>query len=413
MKLLIKKSNVSGLTTAPSSKSYAVRAVAAATAARGMSIIKNFSYSDDALSALSCASSLGAKPEFYGPDYMIYGGLRLVGNKMFCGESGSCARIFGAMAFLFDGKYSIDGGGTLKNRILDYPFDTFKNLGVEIMTLSGIPPITKKGALRSGKTTIDCSKTSQHLSGLLFALPLCKGDSELEVVNLRSGPYIDMTLDTLSKFGVIIERQENVFSIKGGQTYVPVEYEIENDWSGAAFILCAGAIAGEVAVAGLNVNSLQADKAILDVLRSAGAEIILDDPIVSRKSELRGFEFDSTESPDLFPPLVALACACESPSKIYGAKRLTHKESDRAVSLIEEFSLLGADLSLEDDALVVNPSKIEGGESNARGDHRIAMSLALLGLISKNGVVVDGMECVDKSYPAFFNDLKKIGATIV
>ncbi len=413
MKLLVKKSNVSGLTAAPASKSYALRAVAAATAARGVTIIKNFSYSDDALSALSCASSLGAKPEFYGPDYMIYGGLKIVGNKMFCGESGSCARIFGAMAFLFAGKYTIAGGGTLKNRNLDYPIDTYKNLGVEIVTISGMPPITKKGALRAGKSIIDCSKTSQHLSGLLYALSLCEGDSELEAVNLRSEPYIDMTLDTLSKFGVKIERDNNIFRIKGGRTYVPVEYEVENDWSGAAYILCAGAIAGEVAVGGLNVNSLQADKVILDVLRSAGAEIILDDPIVSRKSDLRGFEYDATQCPDLFPPLVALACACESTSKIYGAKRLTHKESDRAVSLIEEFSLLGADLSLEDDAIVVNPSKIEGGESNARGDHRIAMALALLGLISETGVVVDGMECVDKSYPAFFNDLKKIGAEIV
>ena len=224
-----------------------------------------------------------------------------------------------------------------------------------------------------------------------------------------------LTISLLDRFGIAIEADPGFtrFRIKGGQSYRSGEYRVEGDWSGAAFILVAAAVGGEATVEGLSPNSLQADRRVLEALRAAGAELILaEDAVTVRCGDLRAFEFDATECPDLFPPLAALGLHCAGTSRIFGAGRLKHKESDRAAALVEELSGLGAAIAVRGDVLEIAPSRVRGGTLDARNDHRIAMAGALAGLASGAGVRVEGAECVAKSYPRFFEDLESLGGDV-
>ena len=255
---------------------------------------------------------------------------------------------------------------------------------------------------------MDGSLTSQAVSGLLMALPLCGADSRVEVEGLRSRGYVEATLRVMGDFGVEVEAdlERGEFFVPGGQSYSPREYRVEGDWSGAAFLLAAGAIAGRVTVAGLDGGSLQPDRRILDALEAAGAEVTAgEDCVTVKRNRLDGFRFDASDCPDLFPVLAVLAAFCRGRTELSGAGRLRHKESDRAAVLAEEFSRLGARIRQEGDKLVVEGGGLQGGTVRSHGDHRIAMALALAGLGAKAPVRVAGAACVAKSYPAFFHHL--------
>jgi 3-phosphoshikimate 1-carboxyvinyltransferase len=249
------------------------------------------------------------------------------------------------------------------------------------------------------------------MSGLLMALPLCPQDSVLTVSNLKSKPYLRMTLSLLKEFGIIIHHDEELsrFEIPGKQAYHPRTYRVEGDWSGGAFLLVAGAIAGRVKVRGLNDKSLQADRAILEALERAGAKIHTEkDAVTVERSGLKAFEFDATDCPDLFPPLVALACYCKGKSVIRGTERLRHKESDRALALVSEFRKMGARIRVQGGTMEVTGGRLKGGEVSSRHDHRIAMACAVAGLASEKGVRIRNWSCVGKSYPQFFDDLEAL-----
>jgi 3-phosphoshikimate 1-carboxyvinyltransferase len=259
---------------------------------------------------------------------------------------------------------------------------------------------------------VDGGSTSQHISGLLFALPVVQGDSHVEVANPQSKPYLQMTLSTLERFGVRIEHDERLtdFFVRGGQSFVPVHYRLEGDWSGAAFMLVAGAIAGRVTVENLNSDSLQADRAVLDALRQCGADVLSDAAAVTvRKNELRAFEFDAHDSPDLVPPLAVLACYCQGTSLISGTDRLKIKESNRTRALISELTKMGAHVSEQKDCLRISGGPLKGASVLTQGDHRIAMAAAVAALGAKQETALDDAECVSKSYPNFFQDLETIG----
>jgi 3-phosphoshikimate 1-carboxyvinyltransferase len=262
---------------------------------------------------------------------------------------------------------------------------------------------------------VDGSASSQLLTGLLIALPLAGQDSLLEVEALASRGYVDLTLATMRAFGVEAERDEDFcrFVIPGGQAYRATEFQVEGDWSGAAFLLVAGAIAargGALVVEGLDAMSLQPDRAILAALRAAGARVeVTESGIAVGGGSLEGFRFDATDCPDLFPPLVALATACSGETSLRGARRLRGKESDRAAALREEFGALGARVEVEGDDMVVQGSgRLAGGRVDSRGDHRIAMAAAIAALSAEGPIEIVGGECVSKSWPSFFEDLAAI-----
>ncbi|MBN2788700.1 MAG: 3-phosphoshikimate 1-carboxyvinyltransferase [Candidatus Delongbacteria bacterium] len=326
------------------------------------------------------------------------------------GESGLALRMFTPILALQDKEFIVSGKGTLMKRPISMMEDPLRQLGVTIENNNGFLPLTIKGPLKGGTVTLDGSLSSQFLTGLLMALPLTKEDSVINVSALKSKQYIDMTLEVLKSFGVeVINKKYKKFIINGGQTYSAEKIIIENDWSSAANLVVAGALAGRVEIKGLNLYSSQPDRNIINIVRTAGAKVeFKNNSIVISNRKLNSFVYNSADSPDLFPPLVVLASACSGKSRIKGALRLKYKESNRAEVLVQEFTKLGVKISVDGDEMIIEGGKIIGGEMNSHNDHRIAMAGAIAGLISEKGINVKNAECVSKSYPDFFKDLEKI-----
>ena len=413
--MLIKPAKIEGTIPAPSSKSDMQRAVVAAYLTGNRSEITNPSFCDDGKAALGIVEALGVTVDRSSEHLLLAPGDPGQNPVLDCGESGLCLRMFSAIAALRDDEVTLIGHGGLPSRPISMIEEPLRNLGVECHTQNGFLPVKLKGPLQSGKITVNASTTSQFLTGLLMALPVCKGDSELIVLDLKSKPYIEMTLDLLQQFGIEIENQGFTrFLITGSQHYRAQSYNVEGDWSGASFPLVAGAIAGSVWVENLSQDSYQADKTILDVLKVAGAGLnIGTDYVEVQHSSLAGFEFDATDCPDLFPPLVALACYCEGKSIIYGAQRLTVKESDRGTALLTEFRKIGASIELYPDRMeIIGGTPLDGGTVESYHDHRIAMACAVAALGSRQGVTIQDADCVAKSYPEFFEDLKTLAVEL-
>lgn len=410
----VEPSFISGQIKSPPSKSMTQRAIAAAMLAEGRSTIINPSYCDDSLAAMSIAVGLGARI-IPGEGELIIDGCREIReNKLNCGESGLAIRMFSPVAALFPEEIIMIGSGSLMRRPMNMIGDALKQLGVKCLSNNGFLPLTIHGPMQGGECEIDGSQSSQLLTGLLMALPLASDDSLINVKNLKSKPYIDMTISVLKDFGVsVINEGYERFRIKGKQSFKSGNFDVEGDWSGGAFLIVAGAINGDITVTGLRTDSSQSDKAILQALEMAEARMnIRNDSIEVLKSDLKSFDFDATESPDLFPPLVSLAAYCKGTSRIKGVSRLLHKESNRAAALADEFARLNIEIKTEDDFMFIKGGEIKGAKISSHDDHRIAMAGAVAALGAKSAVTVRDSHCIAKSYPGFFEDLKKAGASI-
>jgi 3-phosphoshikimate 1-carboxyvinyltransferase len=405
---------IKGEVEAPPSKSMTQRAIAAALLSEGESTIFNPSGCEDSKAALGIAASLGAEIQTGLKKLKIKGKSKLKDKLLFCGESGLAIRMFSPIVALYPNEITITGTGSLKKRPMAMIEDALLQLGVECDSQGGYIPIKIKGPLKGGKCTIDGSISSQVLTGLLMALPLTADDSEITVKNLKSKPYIDMTLQVLDKFGIEVQNNNySFFKIRGSQKYRAGNFEVEGDWSGGAFLLVAGALNGELTVKGLRPDSRQSDKAILIALDSAGAKLIIrENSIRVTKSDLNSFRFDATESPDLIPPLVALASCCKGVSVLKGASRLIHKESDRANALREEFAKMNIGVEVKGDTMLVTGGEVRGTLISSHNDHRIAMATAVAALRASDRVIILDSLCVTKSYPEFFEDLHKLGADV-
>jgi 3-phosphoshikimate 1-carboxyvinyltransferase len=414
MERYVDPSAIKGIVKAPASKSMTQRAIAAALLADGLSIIHNPSYCDDSLAAMSIAVGLGARIDPKVDELDITGSAILKETRLNCGESGLAIRMFSPITALYRVEITLSGANSLKKRPMFMIEEALKQLGVKCTSNGGFLPLTIHGPLKGGSCEIDGSISSQLLTGLLMALPLASNDSEIKVNNLKSKPYIDMTTGLLKYFGINVYHSDyKVFSIPGNQKYIPRTYSVEGDWSGGAFLLVAGAINGELTVKGLSQESLQSDRAIIEGLKKAGAKIMINgDQIEIAKSELNAFEFDATESPDLFPPLVALASYCKGISKIRGASRLIHKESDRAKTLKDEFAKLKIGIDVQDDVMLITGGQPEGAHAESHEDHRIAMALAVTALGASGRVHIRDSQCVAKSYTGFFDDMRHLGAIV-
>jgi 3-phosphoshikimate 1-carboxyvinyltransferase len=414
MEKTVKPGRISGQISAPPSKSMTQRAIAAAALSEDECIIHNPSYCDDSLAGIGIARSLGAEISVYDDKLVIHGFRDLKNNVLDCGESGLAIRLYSPVAALYNEKITLTGKGSLTKRPMGMIGDALTQLGVTCTTNSGFLPLTIKGPVRAGKCIVDGSVSSQLLTGMLMALPLASDDSEVTVNDLKSKPYIDMTLQLLGDFGISIENQGySIFIIPGNQKYQARTYSVEGDWSGGAFLLVAAALAGRLRVRGLRRESRQSDIAIIDALKKAGADLKSGrDYVEVSRSALKAFEFDATECPDLFPPLVALASCCNGTTSVKGVSRLAFKESNRADTLKEEFGKIGIRVELDDDIMKIHGGNPKGSTVSPHNDHRIAMALAVTALAAESRISITDANCVDKSYPGFFKDLAKAGAVI-
>ncbi|HEU0112809.1 MAG TPA: 3-phosphoshikimate 1-carboxyvinyltransferase [Flavisolibacter sp.] len=414
MQVTIQPSKIKGLITAPTSKSAMQRACAAALVKGGETILHNPGHSADDKAALDIIQNLGAIINPVNDTIVITSnGVDVVSGTLNCGESGLSVRMFTSIAALSDKPLTIKGSGSLLKRPLSFFNEVFPQLSVAIKSENGHLPLQINGPLQPRDITVDGSLSSQYLTGLLFAYSAADAsDVTITVKHLNSRPYIDLTLKVMTDFGLktpIHNNYETFYFPKQSTTPFPnksIHYTVEGDWSGGAFLLAAGAISGNIIVKGLDVFSTQADKAILQALMRAGASLsIEEEQIEVWESKLKAFQFNATDCPDLFPPLVALAANCHGTSVIEGVHRLTHKESNRALTLQEEFGKMGIEIDLQEDLMIIKGGKIKGAVVHSHHDHRIAMACAVAALNASFEVIVQEAQAVNKSYPDFWKDL--------
>ena len=415
MDITVHPSSLKGEVEAPPSKSLTQRAIAAGLLARGTTVIHNPSFCNDSMAAMNMAGALGAVVNRDHDSITLEPG---PGPRspiiLHCGESGLALRMFAPVASLLSDHVTLTGEGSLLRRPVKMISEALGQLGVTVQANNGLLPLTLSSRLRGGSAVIDGSTGSQLLTGLLMALPLAGEESKIQVNGLRSRPYISLTLKLLEDFGITVDNREfNLFSISGNQSYRAREYNIEGDWSGAAFLLVAGALAGEVSVRNLSGTSLQADRAIMQALRDAGCLLTeAVEGVKSEKSDLHAFNYDATDSPDLFPPLAALASRCRGTSRIRGVSRLQYKESDRAGAIADVMGMTGIKVYFEGDEMLIKGGDIHGAVVSSHNDHRIAMMAAVMAIAATGAVTITGAEAVDKSFPDFFKTLEHAGAAI-
>ncbi len=399
------------------------RACAAALVKAGHTLIKNPGHSNDDRAAVQIVRDLGAVVVEYLADgdlVIISDGVQDRNTSIDCGESGLSIRLFTPLAALSSRETTISGSGSLAARPMDLFDDVLPELGVKIRSSDGRLPLTIRGPLQPKNIEVDGSLSSQFLTGLLMAFAAADAkDVSIKVSNLKSRPYIDLTLSVMKAFSMKLpeNREYREFYFSKEPHFYPVtyqEYTVERDWSGAAFLLVAGAIAGPVTVWGLDLTSTQADKAIVEALMAANAAIAVEAKgIKIHPGKMNSFRFDATDCPDLFPPLVALAAYCQGETRIKGISRLAHKESNRALTLQEEFGKMGVRIELEDDNMLVHGGgPVHGANVHSRHDHRIVMACAVAALKAGTPTIIEEAQAVNKSYPDFFRDLKSLGADV-
>lgn len=409
----IKPRVLTGLVHVPPSKSDSHRALITAALSINPSRVNHLIYSEDIKATMAALEAFGAEiiPDDRGVQ-VVPQPLRLPKDPVDCHESGSTLRFMIPFACLVEGQTSFIGRNRLVVRPLkDYTqiFDAFK----VPYDYKGQLPMTITGKRFSGTMTLSGNVSSQFYSGLFFVLPLMQEDSEIRVEGtLESKGYIDMTLHTLKQHGISIHNdQYKRFVIPGRQVYKAMDYTVEGDYSNAAFWMVAGQISGEILLKGLTKDSLQRDREIIDVITRMGGELKwTPEGLWSRPSKTRGTVIDASEIPDIIPILCVLASVSEGETRVINGQRLRIKESDRIKSTVTELSKLGAVIEETDDGMVIQGIRaLKGGEVDAWQDHRIAMAMTIAASVCQNPVTLQGAEAVSKSYPHFFEDLRKLG----
>ena len=413
-------STIQGAIQVPASKSAMQRALAAALIRNGKSLLYNPGQAADDLAALACIRSLGAQVQVHSDHLEINSrGIRPTGEPLHCGESGLSIRMFTSLAATSDQPLRIEGEGSLLSRPMHFFEHVFPQLGVEVKLREGRLPIHLKGPMIPRSLTVDGSLSSQFLTGLIMAYAAAAAQGVcIDVSDLKSRPYIDLTLDILHRFGLPVPENEHYQRFRFHQQDTvkradEIRYRVEGDWSGASFWFAAGQENGAIELRGLNALSTQADRAISGIAphQSEGSSEAVRYRV--SKPRTQPFSFDATDCPDLFPPLVAMAAHIKGESVIQGVDRLRHKESDRALVLQQEFGKLGLKIKIDGNQMtIVGGTGLQGGVVQARGDHRIAMSLAIAALRARGPVVIEGAESVRKSYPTFWEDLRSVGASL-
>jgi len=420
MKVRVEPSELKGRIMAPTGKSEAQRIVAAAVLCSEASYVTQYPDNDDAHAALSCAEFLGADVQAADVGLLIRGNphetLRELPEKVIlnCHESGLSARLFSCIAALYSSRFFITGRDSLSSRPFDSFQEVFDQLGVDFSSNEGLLPLEIHGPIVPANISLDGSISSQFLSGILIAFSALPESRRVVVRNLSSLPYVLLTLDILKKFGVSWSYDgKEVFEKELGALRA-TRISVPGDWSSAATLLVAGALCAPdgIEVVGIDINSLHADKSILQLLDVAGIRTHkISDGIRVKKTVPQSFEFDFGDCPDLVPIAMVLAASSTGDCILKNTSRLRYKESNRGEVMKQQLSKAGIEIIIFDNSIMVKPTTAKYADFSACGDHRIAMALTLFSMVN-NGGSVDGVECIGKSYRDFFKDLRLLGALI-
>lgn len=405
--------NLSGEVKIVSSKSLSHRYVLAAALAHGQSKIDNILDSDDLIATQSALKSLGATIN----QGLITGGkVQRVHETIDCFESGSTLRFLIPVAMLQDKPVTFTGKNQLPFRTQEMYENLFKGTYQFEHPTDKWLPLTVSGPLKGGTYHLRGDVSSQFITGLLYALPLAPNDSEIILTShLESVGYVDMTLDVLDKFGIKIIKTVNGYKIPGNQHYNPGNYSVEGDFSGAAFFVAAGLLAGPIHLTNLNHHSLQGDKEIIDLAVKMGGDITpTSEGYLVKPSKLKGISIDVGQIPDLGPILMVLGALAEGTTMIHNASRLRIKESDRLNAMVTNLKALGANIKeIGDTVEIKGVSKLKGGVLvSSYKDHRIAMSMAVASIMCEQPIILDDETVVSKSYPNFFESFKALGGQV-
>lgn len=423
MDIKITSRKLRGNLRVPPSKSSSHRAIIGAGLAQGRSRIDNLIFSEDIRATLKGMEALGSKYKIRSQDRSGLGrieiegrgGVELSEDIIDANESGSTLRFLIPLAALASEKMSFIGGAKLGERPLDPYYEIFHQEGLKYENTGGKLPLTIYGGLKSGEFSLAGNISSQFITGLLFALPLVEGDSRIILTTeLESKGYVDMTIETLKDFGVEIEnRNYEEFFIRGDQEYKNRDYFVEGDYSQAAFFIVAAILGGDISLCGLREDSLQGDRAIIDIVKRMGGDIQLGEKLRARKSETRGIEIDASQCPDLVPILATLGALSQGTTRIVNAGRLRIKESDRLKAMAVELNKIGGDVRELEDGLEIRGKKfLRGGTVDTWNDHRIAMALAIASIGCQEGLIIRNSTVVNKSYPGFWEDFQRLGGKI-
>lgn len=403
----------SGTVAAPPSKSDVHRAIICAALSGGVCTVTPVALSNDIKATIGCVEALGAKTSIE-KDVLTVDGTDIFKNKtatLNCIESGSTLRFLIPVAAAGGIDAEFIGSGSLVTRPIGLYNDILPGKGVTLDNDNGLP-LKISGKLKAGVFKVPGNISSQFISGLLFALPLLRGDSDIILTSpIQSAGYINMTIRTMEKFGIEVDVTDTGWHVRGSQHYIPSDYKTDGDWSQAAFYLVSGAINGEITVNNLNTDSKQGDRKIAELLREFGADVIQEaDSVTVKKSKLSAIEIDASQIPDLVPALAVCAAFAEGTTKITNAERLRIKESDRLRSTAALINSLGGNAAELPDGLEITGSKsLIGGTAKGFNDHRIVMSAAICAAGSQNPIICTDALSVNKSYPRFFSDYNSAG----
>ncbi len=420
----VKKTDcISGEVQAPASKAYTQRMVITSALSNGASKVEKPLFSEDTEAALRAVTGLGAKVEAGDGHWTITGAAQLEAPKkpIDCGESGATLRFMVPVAALADGVSTLLFHGSITRRPIEPLLNSLHDLGAEacVGKHGEVDAVfVQGGGIAGGKTAIAGDISSQFISGLMFACPLAKADSEIVLTSpLESADYVKMTQAVLSQHGVQVKVEEKRLLISGNQRYKPADTTVPGDFSSAAFLLAAAAVTkSKVKVGNLYYGAVQGDKAIVEILKEMGVKVTVTSDSVEVEStgeKLKPFDIDAKNIPDLVPVLASLACYADGTSNVTGAKRLRLKESDRLASSHTELTKMGAQITITEDGLTIKGTKIHGATIDPHNDHRIAMAAAVAALGAEGETTIEHAECIRKSYPQFFHHLKQLGVEVV
>jgi 3-phosphoshikimate 1-carboxyvinyltransferase len=405
---------LSGDIIIPPSKSHAQRVLACSLLSQNTTIISNLGQSNDEIAALEIVQSSNRKVEEKEGKWIIggEGKFKIESGKVYFHESGLSSRMFTPVLAISDEELELTGSGSLLTRPMDIFNELFPQLEVGFSSNEGKLPFSIKGPLKPKNIEIDGSLSSQFITGFIYGFAGSEylTNQKMTLINPKSVPYIELSLDVLKEYGIDLEIVNNEIQFDGPYEFKNTEIEIEGDWSSASFFLVAAAILGELRFQNMNINSCQADIKMLEAIKNFGADVNWEgSELVVKMDEFKSFEFDATDCPDLFPPLAVLASFGTSETSIKGVKRLFAKESDRAATIQSELGKLGANIRVEDDIMYIQPC----GEPNSFdvdscNDHRIAMACAIYGLKLDQDVEISNAEAVDKSFPSFYELLNTV-----
>lgn len=425
MRLRVTPSAVGGTVSAPPSKSYTHRAVILGSLAQGETVIDNILVSEDTQYTIEACCSLGVDIQSEGQTLRIVGTdghFQVVPGRetIFVGNSGSTMRMVAPLAALTQTRVIFDGTERLRQRPVADLISALRSLGIEAGSIDqdGYPPLAIRGGrLRGGEVTTSGTTSSQHISSLLMLAPYAEHNMTVKVTNgLHSRPYLDITIDAMLQFGIEVDqRNPDTFSVASGQRYQGRHYEIEGDYSSAAFFLAMAAIGGgPITIDRLKADSVQGDRHFLDILSRMGCKIIRQEQQVTvrRESQLNGISVDMGDYPDIVPPLAVVAAFAKGETRISNIGHLKYKETDRIDHTAIELRKMGIKVEVTESTMSITGGEARGANVETYNDHRMVMSLAAAALFAQGETIINGAEAVSKSYPAFFADLARIGARI-